>query len=104
MTPERNGTVCSNPDCTVEETGKCVEGLELDQCPQYGHPPAPLPPQSEEEPSEEPLELSDGRLLDAQGASRILRQRDSRVVAVLGARNSGKTSLIASIYALLQDS
>jgi hypothetical protein len=28
--------VCANPDCKVAETGRCVDGLELNVCPQHG--------------------------------------------------------------------
>ncbi len=27
------GVKCSNPDCRVSETGKCVEGFSLGECP-----------------------------------------------------------------------
>ena len=32
---------CSNLECRVAETGKCVEGLELSACPHYGREPDP---------------------------------------------------------------
>ena len=29
---------CSNPECRVAETGKCVEGKATSECAQYGKP------------------------------------------------------------------
>jgi hypothetical protein len=92
---------CSNPDCRVGETGKCVEGLALDKCPRYGRLPVAEP--GAPAPKPEGIPLARGDRLDVSDAPAVLRGRDSRIVAVLGARDSGKTSLVAGLYGLFQD-
>lgn len=97
---------CSVTDCHVAETGRCVDGFDLQACPHYGSAP--------EEPS-----VSDARdeldstksanivlpsadSLGLAGASSVLRRSDARVIAIIGPRDAGKTSLIASLYDLFQ--
>lgn len=98
--------VCANPDCRVAETGRCVEGLELDACPHYGEDPDDAEEEIEEfdeEDIDQSIALPSAKALSPEGASNILRQGDSRVIAVLGPSDSGKTSLIASLYDLFQE-
>jgi hypothetical protein len=99
--------ICANPDCHVAEDAKCVEGLELDKCPFYGKSTEETaPPVESGEESEEAkrsgvaLDLSTA--LDGAAASDTLRRSLSRVVGIVGAHDSGKTSLIAGLYDLFQ--
>lgn len=103
---------CSSPECNVAETGKCVEAYALEECPHYGRPsvvdievvddvagdvPAPenaIPPAI-------PLLL--GEALDRADASGLQRRRLSRAVGVVGPQFAGKTSLMASVYEILQE-
>ena len=96
-----NGTVCANPDCRVAETGKCVEGLETGKCPHFGRPRAATSGVPDDEGSGIPM-LSGGTLSIAD-TSMLLRQSMSKVIAVIGPSDAGKTSLIASLYDLFQD-
>lgn len=104
MTDNNDNIYCANPDCRVSETGRCIEGLELEACAQYGNEPAI------DEEVAEGNEINDSKFvslpssdaMNLDGASRLLRKGMSRVVAVLGPSDSGKTSLIASIYELFQ--
>jgi len=91
---------CDNPECRVAETGKCVEGLALEKCTRYGRAPAEA---VQTAPKAEIVALSSGGRLALTEAPSLLRARDSRVIAVLGARGAGKTSLIASLFGLFQD-
>lgn len=96
--------VCSNPDCRIAETGQCVEGLTQEECPRYGRPPAPtVSEEASVASTTEGISLAPGSRLVAADAPDVLRACESRVVAIIGARASGKTSLIASLYALFQD-
>jgi hypothetical protein len=101
---------CANPDCRVAETEKCVEGLELSDCPHYGRgtrpvDTAPVPVETVTvealQPTETPLP-SAGRL-GVPAAEAVLRAGATRVVAVIGPLDAGKTSLIASLYDLFQN-
>lgn len=91
---------CSNPDCRVAETGECVEGLEIEACPNFGGQEAVST--ADEQPPLDLVSLSDGHTLDLGSTSRVLRAGPSRVVAIVGATASGKTSLIAGLYDLFQ--
>lgn len=93
---------CANPDCRIAETGKCVEGLETDKCPHFGHTPAEVGQDAADASDAESLELPGADTLDAEAAAEHLRAGDCRVVAIIGPSDSGKTSLIASLYDLFQ--
>lgn len=96
---------CSNPDCRVAETGRCVEGLALEDCSHYGLLPDVLDEpvdQAIEVVQESSIRLRGAGTLTPTDASRVLRAGEARVIAIIGPSDAGKTSLIASIYDLLQ--
>lgn len=104
--------ICSNPDCKVAEDGKCVETYPLDECPHYGRPAVTdiepvdeqaedLPPSVDDGPPMIPLPL--GEALNRGEASALQRRRASRAVGVVGPHFAGKTSLMASVYEILQE-
>ncbi|WP_435609811.1 TRAFAC clade GTPase domain-containing protein [Pseudomonas knackmussii] len=109
MTTEDEDVVfirCANPDCRVSETGRCVEGLDIESCPHYGQ---------EAEIEDENLNDTDGdaedpglmlpsaETLTVVEATHVLCQGETRVIAVIGPTESGKTSLVASLYDLFQE-
>jgi hypothetical protein len=89
---------CGNPDCKVGQDGKCVEGLALDKCPYYGKPPQPRAAAAAVADETHGVLLPSGDLLTVDEANGVLRRRGSRVIAVVGPKEAGKTTLIASIY------
>jgi hypothetical protein len=91
---------CANPDCRVAETHKCVEGLELQSCPHFGKSPASDNVKTTARPG---ISLPSAELFKAREASQILKANESRVIAIIGPKEAGKTSLLASIYDLLQE-
>ncbi|PZX01986.1 hypothetical protein DFS28_101336 [Pseudomonas sp. 478] len=97
---------CGNPECRVSETGRCVEGFELDKCLQYGREPEEI---SEEEEIEDAdvstpfVQLRGAETLSLEDASKLLRAAPTRVIAIVGPSDSGKTSLIAGLYELFQE-
>ena len=99
--------ICANPDCQVAETGRCVEGLELSACPHYGRESEETSEtnrRSEEKSSESSsIGLPSADTLTPAEASRLLRRSDARVIAIIGPRDAGKTSLIASLYEFFQE-
>lgn len=94
--------VCANAVCRVAETGKCVEGLlPVESCSHYGRAPTKI--EGVEVPKPDGIALGSGDRLSVESAPQVLRARETRVVAVLGARDAGKTSLIAGLFGLFLD-
>jgi len=96
---------CSNPDCKIAETGKCVEGLDPSACGNYGKPlrVQDIAHEAEEGEAPEMVSLPHANRLAPGEARDLLPQARSRVIAIVGPHDSGKTSLIASLYDQLQD-
>lgn len=99
--------ICANRQCRVAEDGRCLEGYEdLSKCPFYGREPdgddADQDPGGNDEPVFDGVHLPDGLALKAGGANRVMGILPSRMICVIGAYDSGKTSVIAGIYDLFQ--
>lgn len=107
MTAEASKHICcGNPACKVADTGKCIEGLDTVICPNYGKTPGSLPDVSHEAesvPVVAAIAFSTAQKLTVPEAIGLLRKRQSRVIAIIGPHDAGKTSLIASIHDLFQD-
>lgn len=98
-------TQCSNPDCKVAESGKCVEGHELPACANYGKPLQLIEPDTEEDdeaPDADLVELLGADKLTIATTKLVLRRDYSRVIAIVGPHDAGKTSLVAGLYDLFQ--
>jgi hypothetical protein len=99
---------CSNPDCSLASDGKCVEGFEVEECPHAGRisiddVPATEEPETQVALPEPTIALSLGEPLDRDEASTLQRRRVSRSIGLIGPNDSGKTSLVAGVYDLLQE-
>lgn len=96
---------CSNPDCKIAETGKCVEGLDPSACGNYGKPLRVLDiaPEAEEGAGPKMVSLPHADRLAPGEARDLLPEARARVIAIVGPHDSGKTSLIASLYDQLQE-
>ena len=107
MTNDEAAAICANPDCRVAETDQCVEGFELSACSHYGRKleeTSETSRGSEEKPTApSSVGLPDAGTLTPSEASRLLRRGDARVISIIGPRDAGKTSLIASLYELFQE-
>jgi hypothetical protein len=100
-------TVCANRECRVAEDGKCLEGLELEKCPYYGREPdnETDPEQAEDTGAEvafDGVRLADAHALETPRANRQLALLPSKMIGIIGAFDSGKTSVIAGLYDLFQ--
>jgi hypothetical protein len=96
---------CANPDCQVAMDGRCVEGIaDLEACPHYGRAVLIIEETRPEGPTtlNRGLRLPDAEALSVSGAQAILRNQACSVIAIIGPHDSGKTSLIGSIYDLFQ--
>lgn len=98
---------CSNPDCNFASDGKCVEGYEIIECPHANGISIDDIPEAEEPEAQvmrrEPtIALASGEALNRDKASILQRRCVSRSIGLIGPNDSGKTSLIAGVYDLLQ--
>jgi len=108
---------CKLEECTVATTGKCVEGLDLSGCPNYINP-APEPEAEFDtvevsrvetqvqpaQPAEElTVDLPNGLDFDPTTASQITRAQLTRVIVIAGDKDSGKTTLVSSLYDRFQE-
>ncbi len=106
---ETTQVLCRNPDCDYAKTQKCIDGLDSSAHPQVSADSKPAAFDSDAANDEliaahtSSIEsLWTGECLDCSEASKILRRDESRVLAVIGPTKSGKTSLICSVFELLQ--
>lgn len=106
--------VCPNPDCRVSETGKCVEGFSVGECPHQKKAvtnDSPLDDGNIDTQQKQPAEIiipersvASGEILNIDEATDILRSGPTRVMAVIGPYKSGKTTLGISLYDAFQHS
>jgi hypothetical protein len=84
-----------------------LEGLSLDKCPTFGRKPTAaeqIVREAEDQPAERLVSLRSGTQLQIGDASDLLGHNHARLIAILGPREAGKTSLIASVFDLFQES
>lgn len=109
---------CTNPDCTFNEGGPCVDGFVeneiADKCPNFSegevtensvtstvaqhldNDEQSIP--AEMQPADEGIALPSGQALYPEDLYDITRDNDARIVLFAGPIESGKTTLIVSIY------
>lgn len=98
-------TQCANPDCKIATGGRCLEGFpEASACPQFGKalvivPTTGLTPAKPVAPG---VRLPHAEALSISEATMLLRRGPCNVISLVGPFDSGKTSLIAGMYDLLQ--
>ncbi|MGO9533905.1 MAG: TRAFAC clade GTPase domain-containing protein [Syntrophobacteraceae bacterium] len=94
----------------MAETGKCVEGFDLSECPNLraaAVPKAPEPIVEDDESVTEPVRadvhVGGGEILTIDEAAGVLRNGPTRVLTLIGPQDSGKTTLGVSLYATFQN-
>lgn len=104
------GFSCPNPDCRISETGKCVEGFDIiSECPnQKAKRLAKAQESSEGEfdspaPEKADVQVGSGETLSIDEATGVLCQNPTRVLTIIGPKDSGKTTLAISLYSKLQE-
>lgn len=104
---------CNKDGCTVAEDGKCLNGCsELKECPNYIMISEPVDTEAElndKTPTEvhaisDMIELPSGTGLSFDSATKITKASITRVIVLAGAAESGKTTLLASLYENFQKS
>lgn len=98
---------CANAECNFAVDGRCVEGFAIDECPHVSTLEVDdIEEVDEAEPlreEEKVVSLASGETLIRGDASSLQRRRPSRSVGIVAPNEAGKTSLIASVYDLLQN-
>lgn len=95
---------CTNPDCTVAQTGICLLNHALDTCPQLvsvkadGSPELGIPPVLAAPVTN--ARLPPSLTLDLDLAERLASKRPCTQVGILGLPASGKTAALVSLYLL----
>jgi hypothetical protein len=100
ITAQSNGIPelqCINVACSYAADKKCVENHPIPGCPYLQTPKS-----VKQEEKEELVLLSSGECLNTDQCLSVQRSGKSRVLAIIGPSDSGKTSLIASFYDLFQ--
>jgi len=102
---------CRNPDCTVAETGICLEGYEnyKTECPHYEASAeldaSEAPPQSPKGTETETVAVQKhgrrfwaGSELGVEGAEKIMRARYTHLIGLIGPSDVGKTCFLIALY------
>ena len=87
---------CSVPDCPFSTTGECLEGVE---------PPSSCPRLASKDTvvAGDNVNLPSGEAISEDDAFTITRKHRTNVVVVAGPKESGKTTIVTSIYESLLD-
>lgn len=99
--------LCSRPGCKVAETGQCdLKNDPVELCPHYGKTAQQTDTQSEEQPADQAtprgaIQISSGDTMQWEDLETFARGHRMQTVSLIGEPRSGKTTLIAAIYALL---
>ncbi|MDQ0396402.1 TRAFAC clade GTPase domain-containing protein [Labrys monachus] len=100
--------ICANRDCRIAQGGKCVEGQDdLAKCPYYGREPEEIDDEQDDDSQNaaaafDGVHLPDALPLESGRADKVLAMLPSRMIGVIGVHDSGKTSVIAGLFDLLQ--
>ncbi|MCY4557934.1 MAG: hypothetical protein OXF79_16525 [Chloroflexi bacterium] len=113
MTADAPTGACANEACEYGETGKCVEGNAVEECPYLERSVRDVDVDDVVDDvemgtdtragSETPIfGLSSGKALSVAEGSVILKSKRASVVALVGQAEAGKTSLIGEVYDAFQ--
>jgi hypothetical protein len=100
-----SSALCTIADCDVSSSGKCyLKHDPVETCPNYATEQASLD-EIDTQPdapdgSTEPVAIASGDVMHIEELVDFARARQVRTVALVGERKAGKTTLLASIYAM----
>jgi hypothetical protein len=96
--------LCLRPECQVAKSGKCDLGNDpVELCPNYGKStPAPVDERPEpQRTATAEVAIASGETMEWEDVEGFSRAHRTRTVSLIGEPRSGKTTLIAAIYASL---
>lgn len=100
------GVSCNQSNCQVAKSGKCLEGFDpLEECPNLNQDQKTPQNNGGVAPTISPnlVALDSGEALTESLANRLTRQFESKVVLLAGATDSGKTTIITSLFEEFQN-
>ncbi|MEW5852491.1 MAG: hypothetical protein AB2A00_27140 [Myxococcota bacterium] len=89
---------CPQSGCSAASTGKCLEGLALEECPHWRKRAVPAAPKRAK--PEEGIALRDAEALSAAETATVMGRWPARLVVFVGDVESGKTTLLATVFEL----
>lgn len=95
------GLKCSNPECQVATTGKCLEGLPPEECTHCTESSnANKEPEiiAEELNDSSEIKVQSGDILNIKEATNVLHSNQTTVISLLGSVGAGKTTFSISLY------
>jgi GTP-binding protein EngB required for normal cell division len=98
---------CQQEDCPVRTSGKCLEGLKLEDCThfyladEHEETDASLPDDSNAV-EERLIRLYNGTELKVAELGLVTNQFDTNLIIIIGESNSGKTTILTSIFDMFQ--
>lgn len=97
--------LCQNAECDVRTTGVCRLGKDpVEGCPNYAQDDIPIADVdlalggTTEKPT--PVEICSGDVMHLDDLAMFIREKPVRTIALIGEHRAGKTTLLASIFAM----
>lgn len=92
---------CAQPGCQVAVSGKCLEGhVPSESCPHFGGEASADSNSISSADSIEFVDLPSGEALTSEQAAEVARDELTKVVVVAGPVDSGKTTILTSLFEL----
>ncbi len=107
MVEENKVKACKQEQCPVRESGKCLEGLDPDACSHFYWETIDIDNEITEKAivkSSEPslIRLFDGNELTIDTIGMVTNKYDTCLIIIIGESNSGKTTILTSLYDMFQ--
>jgi hypothetical protein len=94
---------CAQAGCKVPEGGTCLDGFNpASKCPHYGKPLQIVDAKIAADAALKGVPLPSGEDIDVPDVFQLTRNSLCRIIIIAGAEDSGKTTLIASLYERFQ--
>jgi double-GTPase-like protein len=95
---------CTHEGCQVSSSGKCLEGFEpIDECPYLSRTAGQRTGEADSDTSGAFVALPHGNALTENEAAEVTRRAPTQVVVLAGPVESGKTTILVSIFESLLD-
>jgi hypothetical protein len=95
--------ICSQPGCPIAISGRCLEGFNPSStCPYLARSELPQDEVASYN-SQELVDLPSGEALSERQAASVTQEDPSKVIIIAGPFNSGKTTILTSLFEAFQE-